>query len=228
MIYAGSDVKFRITSTQHGFSFGENKFEVTIKNKWGQKQFFVPKEDFFFDTEGNCYFTLENVKRGTYNAFFAGSFEDDDYDKQERVFTDEQEIMKVGICDCKPSVSSCQCEHKVQYEQVYTVSVDGEDYLADCDGKYIYTSDGKRIKFINSTTDKVKNMAKVELNMTGDEFKQLIEGNNPNGEVDTIPEMKKVLEGISDDTTVKAETQQQIDENIEEDQAEHSDIDEIF
>ena len=54
-------------------------------------------------------------------------------------------------------------------------------------------------------------MAKVQLNMSGDDFKKLIEGNEPNSEVNTIPEVMAVMQGISDSTTVK----RKIDEEVE-------------
>jgi len=39
--------------------------------------------------------------------------------------------------------------------------------------------------------------------MTGSEFKKYIEQKNPNGQIDTLPEVLKALEGMRDDETVK-------------------------
>lgn len=39
--------------------------------------------------------------------------------------------------------------------------------------------------------------------MTGDEFKKYIEQRNPNGEIDTLPEVLKALKGLRDDETIK-------------------------
>lgn len=43
----------------------------------------------------------------------------------------------------------------------------------------------------------------TRLSMTGEEFKQLIEGVNPDGKIDTLPELMKAMKGISDDSTIK-------------------------
>jgi len=114
----------------------------------------------------------------------------------------------------------------VHYEQVWSVSVDGEDYLADCNGDYVYTSDGKRIQFTNNLSQIIENdMGKVKMKMTGDEFLQLIEGRNPDDTIDTLPEM---LDAARDQQTIKGDVQEQIDENEQENEATDSDIDEIF
>ena len=228
MIYVGTDIKFQITTTQQDFSLTENYFDITIKNRWGQTKYEIKKDDCFYDSDGNFYFTVENVQQGTYFACFAGSYEDEDYDKQERVFTDIQELYKVGTGCCCYDTQSCTCEHVVKYTQVQTVSIDGADYLADCDGRYIYTSDGKRIQFISSTSKKIDDMGKIVMNMTGEEFLRRWESFDPNSEVDTIPELMHAMQGISDDKTVRDDVQEQIDENMESKAAESSDIDEIF
>ncbi len=51
------------------------------------------------------------------------------------------------------------------------------------------------------------------MKMTGDEFLQLIEGREPNGEVNTIPEMMDAAHGISDDTTIKDEIEDEVQES---------------
>ena len=60
--------------------------------------------------------------------------------------------------------------------------------------------------------------------MTGEEFLLLVEGKNPNNEIDTLPELMDAMQGISDDTTVVEE----IEEKQEENEAGDDDIDEIF
>lgn len=50
------------------------------------------------------------------------------------------------------------------------------------------------------------------MKMTGDEFLQFIEGTNPDGKIDTIPEMMAAAQGISDDETIQHEVQEQIEE----------------
>ena len=71
-------------------------------------------------------------------------------------------------------------------------------------------------------------MAKVKLNMTGEQFKMLVEGENPNGAIDTIPEMMRATTGISDDTTIRKDVDDQIDEGLEQNKGTEADIDEIF
>lgn len=45
-------------------------------------------------------------------------------------------------------------------------------------------------------------MGQVRLNMTGEEFKKLIEQKNPDGIVDTLQEVFALFEGIGDDETL--------------------------
>ena len=64
--------------------------------------------------------------------------------------------------------------------------------------------------------------------MKGEEFLQLIEGKDPNGAVNTIPELMDVMQGVDDKETIPQKIQDEIDENEEENEATDSDIDEIF
>lgn len=66
------------------------------------------------------------------------------------------------------------------------------------------------------------------MKMKGDEFLKKWEGRDPNGVVDTVPEMEDVLKGISDDETVHEHTDEQIDDKLEEEAATNDDIDEMF
>ena len=221
MIYPHSDLKFQVTATQPDFQLTEDDFTIVIKDRYGRIRQTIRKNDCFYDSDGRFYFTVEDVRRGIYYAFFEGSYEDDDYTKQKRVFTDAQELYRVGYCGgCK-----CKCPHVVHYEQVWTVSIDGEDYLCDCDGRYILTSDNKRICFKNDKATEIEDMGKVRLKtMKGEEFVRLIEDFDPNSEVDTIPEVMHALQGISDDETVRDDVQEQMADNS----ADHTDIDDIF
>ena len=55
------------------------------------------------------------------------------------------------------------------------------------------------------------------MKMTGDEFLQFMEGRNPDGTIDTIPELMDAAQGISDDgTTIKGEIEDEMDENTPE------------
>ena len=199
-----------------------------VKNSYGRVVARITKNDCFYDSEARWYFALENVKEGEHTAVFIGAYEDEDYDKQRRVWTDRQPLF-VGTEDCQTSHKLHACDgHPVRYEQVWDVSVDGEDYLADCDGNYVYASDGKRIQFSNQLSDIVEDMGKVKMKMTGEEFLKKWEGRDPNGEIDTIPEMFDAAQGISDDETIPQRIQKDIDEHDEENEASDADIDEIF
>ena len=209
MIYPDTDLKFRITTTQSDFNLSEDTFEIKIKDQYGRVRYTIGKSDCFWDDQGNWYFVMDNVRTGIYFAWFHGRYEDEDYDDQRRDFTDVQELCRVNYHDMPPR---CHHRHVVQYEQVWTVSVDGEDYLADCDGNYVLTSDGNRICFRSNKQQTIEDMGKVRLNMTGDEFLQLVEGRDPNGEVNTIPEMMTAMDGISDDETIQHNVQEQIEQ----------------
>ena len=226
MIYPGTDLKFRITTTQPDFQFSEDSFEIRIVDQYGRLWRTVTKSDCFWDDQGNWYFTMDNPRRGVYTAAFLGRYEDEDYDDQRRDFADVQELCRVGYLGGPRRHRKCR--HVVQYEQVWTVSVDGEDYLADCDGRYVLTADGKRICFRSDKSQQIDDMGKVIMDMTGDEFLQLIEGRNPNGEIDTVPEMLDAARGIRDDETIQHDVDERIIEEVESQQAGHEDIDEIF
>lgn len=232
MNYSGSDKKFRVTSLLEDFSLAGDNFEIVIKNRYGQVERKITKNDCFWDSEGRWYFTIENVKEGTRYACFIGAYEDDDYDKQQRVFTDIQKLYEVDVreCGCQSSnFGHCKCEHKIRYEEVWSVSIDGEDYLCDVDGRYILTADNKRICFKNPKAQQIEDMGKVRLQtMTGDEFKQFIEGHKPNGEIDTLPEMLDAAKGISDEETIHEHTVGQMEEHDADNEATDADIDSIF
>lgn len=225
MIYPGTDLKFRITTTQPDFNLSENNFEIKVKDQYGRVRQTVRKSDCFWDDHGNWYFVMDDVKTGIYFAWFHGRYEDEDYDDQRRDFTDVQELCRVNYHDMSPR---CHHRHVVQYEQVRTVSIDGEDYLADCDGNYVLTSDGNRICFKSDKEQIIDDMGKVRMKMTGDEFLQFMEGRDRNGEINTIPELMDAAHGISDDETIQHDVQEQIDEVLDENIATHGDIDEIF
>ncbi len=200
MIYPGSDLKFQITSTQPGFHLTEDDFTIVIRDQYGRKRQVIHKNDCFYDSDGRFYFTVEDVRRGVYYAFFDGSYEDDDYPKQRRVFTDAQELYRVDYCGCP-----CRREHEhtVKYEQVWTVSLDDDTYLTDANGQYILTSEGKRIVFRNLNGGTASNTGKVRMSMTGEEFLRKWEGYNPNGAIDTVPEMMDAMRNQDDDGTTQ-------------------------
>lgn len=225
----GTDLKFRVTTSKDDFNLARDDFNIVIKNQYGRVVARILKNDCFYDSEGRWYFNVENIKEGEHTAVFVGCYEDEDYDKQRRIWTDRQ-LLFVGREGCMEThrrhlhPESCP----VRYEQVWAVSVDGEDYLADCDGNYVYTAEGYRIQFSNDISEIVENMGKVKMKMTGQEFLKKWEGRDPNGEIDTIPEMFDAAQGISDDETIPQRIQKDIDEHDEENEASDADIDSIF
>ena len=208
----GTDMKFRVTTTKEDFNLARDDFNIVIKNQYGRVTHRILKGDCFYDSEARWYFTVPNIKEGEHFAVFVGCYEDDDFDRQKRIWHDRQPLF-IGTDDCSTADKKHACEgHSVQYEQVWNASIDGEDYLADCDGNYVYTSDGKRIQF----SDRSSADGKVRLSMTGDEFLKLIEGREPNSEINTIPELMDAMQGISDDRTVKDEIEDEINEDTPE------------
>ena len=227
MIYPGTDLKFRITTTQPDFQLSEDWFEIRIKDQYGRVKQVVTKSDCFWDDQGEWYFVMDDVRKGIYYAFFHGRYEDEDYDDQRRDFTDVQELCRVGYCGC-PCVSRCKRKHVVHYEQVWTVSIDGDEYLCDNEGRYILTADGDRICFKNNKSQTIDDMGKVRMQMTGEEFLQKWEGRSKDGSVNTVPELFDSMQGISDDETIQHDVDERIDEHDTENEATDADIDSIF
>ena len=233
-IYPGMDLKFQVTTEWPDFQLTEDNFEIIVIDPY-QRRRRIPKEDLFWDSDGRFYFTVEHLLTGVYRAVFKGSYEDDDYDEQRASVTDSQELVRVPsvaldkCCKKNKLKDRCRCCHKVHYKLVTTVSIDGDDYLCGSDGKYIFTSDGKRICFKSDKRKQIENMGKVILEtMTGEEFKQFIEGYNPDGHIDTVPEMMRAAQGISDDETIQHDVDERIDDSLQQNMGTHADIDEIF
>lgn len=218
----GTDLKFRVTVTKENFLLDEDQFNVVIKNRWGRVVARLLKSDCYKDSEGKWYFNVENVQEGEHYAVFVGVIDDTDYGKQKRMWHDQQLLFigREGCCgtESRPTPHGDNCP--VSYEQVWTVNVADGEYLADRDGNFVYTSDGQRISF----SDRSSSDGKVRMSMTGEEFLKLIEGREPNSEINTIPELMAAMQGISDDKTIIEE----IDEQQEENEASDDDIDSIF
>lgn len=205
-----SDAKFRVTADIPEFDMERNDFHIIILNQVGRMKANVDKDECFKDNLGKYYFTLERMATGLYFAKFVASVPDDDYNKQERIVTDNQLLCFVGNYDANLKfLVNRSSEHKVHYEQVWTANLDDGEYLADINGDFVLTADGQRISFQGRSSSD----GKVRLQMTGDEFKQLIEGRDPNGEVNTIPELMDAMRGITDEETIQHDVQEQIEEN---------------
>ena len=210
VVAPGTDLKFRVTVTKENFSLDDNQFSIVIKNRWGRVVASVMKGDCYKDSEGRWYFNVENIQDGEHYAVFIGAIADTDYGKQQRLWHDRL-ILYVGQDGCcvekLPILQPDDCP--VSYEQVWTANIGGDEYLADRDGHFVYTSDDQRISFIDRTSAD----GKVRMQMTGEEFLKLIEGKAPNSAIDTIPELMDAMQGISDDTTVKEEIEDQVEED---------------
>ena len=213
----GTNLKFRLTTTKDDFTLASDKWNIVIKNNLGRTTHRITKNDCYYDTEGRYYFNILNPQPGTYTAIFVGAYEDEDYPEDRRIWTDRQ-VLFVCREGCmmrqrrKHHPSACP----VQYEQVWACSLNGDDYLCDCYGRYILTAEGDRIQFTNNLSNEQEEMGKVKLQMTGEQFLQLIEGKDPNGAVNTIPELMQVMTGISDDKTVIEEIDEELDDNTPE------------
>ena len=222
----GTDLKFRVTVTKENFSLDDAPFNVVIKNRWGRVVTRVLSGDCYQDSDGKWYFDVENAQEGEHYAVFIGVIADADYGKGQRMWHDRQMLFigRGGCCGIATHPIPHGEDCPVSYEQVWTVNLADGEYLADRDGNFVYTSDGKRISFSDRSSDD----GKVRMQMTGDEFLKLIEGRDPNGEIDTLPEMLDAARGISDDETIPEKIQEEIDENQEENEASDEDIDQIF
>jgi len=218
----GTDGKFRVTVTKEDFDLERDAFNIVVKNQYGRVTHRILKEDCYQDSEGKWYFNVENAQEGEHYAVFIGVIADADYGKGQRMWHDRQMLFigREGCCAAEgrqmPKPEGCP----VSYEQVWTVNLSDGEYLTDRDGNFVYTSNDKRISF----SDRSSSDGKVRMQMTGEEFLKLIEGREPNSEINTIPEMMDAMHGISDDKTIIEE----IDEQQEENEASDDDIDSIF
>lgn len=199
-ISKGNDLKYRVKSSIPDFTLADDEFDIVIKNQWGQIRATIQKKDCYRDSEGSWYFNFENVQTGIYDAVFYAKVPDNDFSYLIRKVVDEQRLCVVGI---ETQVQQTG-DHPVTYEQIWTVNLDNGVYLADENGNPIITADGRKIKF--STTEQSSRV--VQLGMTGAEFQQLIEGRNPNGDIDTVPELLDAVQNINDETEMGVMTEE--------------------
>lgn len=209
MIYAGTDLKYKVTAQIPGFSLKNDMFSVTVKNRWGQVKYIKEKEDMLTDDDGNFYFTLEDVQRGFYYATFNACREDTDFEDDIQNIVDTQPLVKVGQCGCEYDEHACETEGAVvAYQRVWTVCIDGYLYLADSEGTPILDSEGNRIYL--KSTGKVKK-AYETLDITAHELNELLTKRNKDGKINTIPEMLDAAGGLPEDTEVELMTEEDAD-----------------
>ena len=207
MIYPHTDLKFRITITASDFNQRSNPWTLRVIDRFNRERLNMERKDFMRDSLGRFYFDMKDVLTGEYRAITQIGIPDEDFNDGYQHRTDAQIFLHVNMCNCHHDCG-CHCQTdgmEVLIERVYTINIDGGDYLADVNGTPILDSEGNKIYFINHIDEEDTDMPPVKLNMTGEEFKKLIEGDEPNSEVNTIPEVMRVMQGISDDTTVKQE-----------------------
>lgn len=148
MIYPGTDLKFRVTTSVTGFSLDTDEWSIAILDRYNRMRYAIEKDECFQDSEGDWYFTIEQVRCGFYFARMTMAVPDADYDKLTRTVTDHRPLCAVGFCDCHlPTPRHCHCtDHKVQYQQIWTTDLDDGTYLCGEDGTLILTKDGYRIR----------------------------------------------------------------------------------
>lgn len=212
MIYPGSDLKYKILSTIPGFSMDDDPFTVEVRDRYRRRIAFLTKEDCFRDDGGEWYFVLESVRSGIYSVIFSAYIPDDDYNSTYRKYTDMQPLCAVGFCDNHmPPMPDCDKDrHLVAYERIQASDLDQAPYLTDKSGAMMVTADELRISFA------VAQGRRVQLdNLSGSDFKELIEGRKEGGRIDTIPEMIESLGGLGDDTEYSTMTNADVDDMME-------------
>ena len=185
MIPAGTDLKYRVDIDIEGFDPKIDDFSVDVKNRWCQVKYSIGRADMLTDTDGNRYIALKSVPAGSYIAVLTASLKDTDFEdgRQNLVFVNH--LADVGCCPRHDGGCSGGGEGgTVTYTRVFTVNLDN--------GTYIYDADGNPIEDVNGN--------RVRLSMTSEEVKELLEGRNENGTIDTIPEVIDAVSGLRENT----------------------------
>ena len=143
-------MKFRITALSKELDLERDDWSILIIDPYNRKRR-VTKDEFFEDSEGRWYFTIDRSHGGQYHVRFDWAIPDDDFDAQVRNVRDMQFLIGVGGCGPE-SVCCCKCKHPVKYELIWTANLDDGTYLADKDGNLIYSNEGARIQIKKRTT----------------------------------------------------------------------------
>ena len=151
MTYPGTDLKFRITEVSKELNLERDEWSILVVDPYSRRRK-VTKDEFFQDSEGRWYFTIDRSHCGKYYVRFDWAIPDDDFDAMVRNVRDMQFLIEVGMCGPQRKACCCQCEHPVMYELVWTANLDDGTYLADKDGNLIYTNEGARIQIRKRTT----------------------------------------------------------------------------
>lgn len=207
MIYTGTDLKFKMSASVVGFHLKYDNFCVVIKNRWNQVKYIIEKSDMLTDNSGNYYFMITNVQKGVYYAELTVERNDNDFDSGIQHMVDRQYLVSVDSEEFFDENTSTE-GMAVAYQRVWYVNVGGYVYLAESDGTPILDADGNRIYLRSSGSDE---SADVHLDITVKQLKELLEGKNDNGKIDTIPEMVDTLGGMEENTEVSVSQQEDID-----------------
>ena len=216
MIHAGTDLKFQVTAKLPGFTMKHDDFSIIVKNRWGQVKYIIEKDDMLKDDSDNFYFILTDVHGGSYYAVFTAHRSDTDYEDDIQRVVDKQLLCVVGGgCDCGND-SGCGCDDgtdgmAVAYKRVWTVCINGYIFLAESDGTPILDCNGEKIYLRTTREDESHS---VPLDMTSAEFKELIEGRNQNGTIDTVPEALDAMAGLEENTEYSEVTEEDVDETM--------------
>ena len=206
MIYTGTDLKFKVSASVVGFQLKRDNFCIVIKNRWNQVKYIIEKGDMLTDNDGNYYFMITNVQKGVYYAELTAEKEDTDFDTGIQHMVDRQYLVSV---ESEEFFDEHTTEGMaVAYQRVWFVSVGGYVYLAESDGTPILDSNGQKIYLKSSGKDEG---ADVHLDITVKQLKELLEGRNENGKIDTIPEIVDTLGGMEENTEVGISQQEDID-----------------
>lgn len=212
MIYSGTDLKYKVTATWDGFDMSMDDFSLSIENRFGIVVSTIAKEDMFIGTDSNYYFVIEGLKSGIYYAQFTAGKSDTDYSDSVQHVVNRQFLVAIGT-EYTEDGSDSTDGLTVVYERVWTVSVNGEIYLTDSEGNYITDVNGNYIILTRTGTE---TSSFVRLSMTGDQIKELLEGTNSDGKINTIPEVMEAMSGFSDDTSYGISTEENISDMMDE------------
>lgn len=213
MIYAGTDLKFRVTAEIVGFSMKKDDFSIIVKNRWGQVKYIIKKEEMLTDDNDNFYFTMDDVQNGTYYSTFNAKREDTDFEDDIQSVVDMQPLVVVGICDCEDGEHTCGADGAVvAYQRVWTVCIEGYIYLADSSGAPILDANGERIYLKNPQKEKT---AYGTIDLTAEELNTLLTKRKEDGKIDTIPELMELAGGMEENTEVSLMTEEDADDMMQ-------------
>ena len=198
MIYPGTDLKFKVSAIGRGMTLADNDFTLVVKNGYGRVMLVADKQDMLTDSAGGFYFTMSAVPSGSYTAILTIAKVDINFDGARQHIVDQSPLCTVSGSNVKmggPGTDGLV----VCYERIWTVNIGDGVYLCDVNGNPILDVDGNPIILQEQGSEQ----SDVRLSMTAEEFKQLIEGRNKNGKIDTLPEVMDAVEDIGDDTELK-------------------------